>query len=140
MKLSGAPALALAAAAVVVAAVSIGLFIIGSPGEQRAIRLDERRVEDLRGISRSVDLYWTRQGSLPATFDEVAELLGAFDVPVDPETSMPYEYRILEGSSYQLCAGFSRESAGGGRRLTDPFWSHARGRQCFDMEAEEVER
>ena len=75
---------------VVVAVVGVALTIIGPPSEQRAARLDERRVADLRGIARAVDLYWTRSGRLPTGLEETSNELGSRVSRTDPETTMPY--------------------------------------------------
>jgi hypothetical protein len=140
MKVSGRGVVVGFAVVVVVAAVAIALLVIDGPGERRAVRLDARRVADLRQIARSVDLFWTRTGELPASLDQAREGQGGPDVPTDPETSEPYAFRAFDGSSYELCTEFNRESTLNQRRDADPFWSHAQGRQCFQLEAEEVDR
>ena len=60
--------------AAVAMSVVYGLTRVGSPSDERERRLDERRVEDLRGgIARAVDLHWTRRGSLPASLHELSD-------------------------------------------------------------------
>ena len=155
----------LAIGVVVVAAVS-GLIVLGPPSEQRARRLDDRRVEDLRGITRAVDLYWTRHGRLPASLDELSRESGVNIDSRDPGTTQLYDYRVLGEETYELCANFQRdlpespdasgervERVGGDILVTNPerlergsqrvskgFWAHGAGRQCFQPEVEEVLR
>ncbi len=122
----------------VTAAVIAGIYLLGSPLEERARRLDERRVEDLSGISQAIDVYWTRQSSLPASLDRLRPETGANVTIVDPVRGAPYEYRLLEGGKYELCASFEGESRETAGRLNAAFWTHRAGRQCFERVAESV--
>jgi hypothetical protein len=125
--------LAVAVALVAAAAVGAGLVMIGSPGEARLRRFDERRVADLRQISRSVALYWTVHEALPESLAQLADL-GGVTVPVgDPSTGAPYSYRVLDPARYELCAVFDRAVEELAPRSTDEFWSHSEGRQCFEL-------
>src|SRR5687768_9736947 len=99
----------------VTAAVLAGIYLLGSPSEERARRLDERRVQDLSGISQAIDVYWTRQSNLPASLEQLRSETGASITVVDPLTGAPYEYRLVDDGRYELCASFegeSRESEG----------------------------
>lgn len=125
-------------AVVVAAAIVAGIFVIGSPAGERARRLDERRVQDLSGISRAVDVYWTRRTSLPATLQELRAEAGADIAITDPATNAPYEFRTVEGQKYELCAVFEGESGASGREVEAGFWSHRSGRQCFQRDAAAV--
>ena len=71
MKLTSGSVMLGAWVAVVIAAVVAGVFVLGSPADERARRLDRRRVEDLQGIAAATDLYWTRHSRLPASLDEL---------------------------------------------------------------------
>ena len=132
----------LVALAVVVVAVAViaGLLMIGSPREARERSLDARRVEQLRVISNAVDLYWTRQGRLPASLEELERAQGMGESLVDPGTGRAHEYRVLGEKRYELCASFARSPAGDGRPLQGDFWAHGAGRQCFLLEPEDVRR
>ena len=156
---------------VVVVAVVSGLIVLGPPSEQRARRLDDRRVEDLHGITCAVDLYWTRHGRLPAFLDELSGESGVNISSHGPRTTQLYEYRVLGDKTYELCAHFQRdlpepspgvagrkghilleggleESRSSAREhvlderksMSKGFWSHGAGRQCFELEVEEVLR
>ena len=120
-----------AAVAVVVVAVGAGLYLSGSPGEQRLLRLDERRTQDLWSICAEIDGYWSRTGELPRALDDV--IVGGralSDVPVDPVTGESYEYEIAEGRGFILCADFAKASEETSR---PDFWRHEAGRRCFSF-------
>lgn len=122
-------------AVAVTAAVVAGIFVLGSPMEERARRLDERRMQDLAGIARTIDLYWTRRSSLPSSFEELRKETGATVSVTDPATNAVYEYRPLEQQTYELCATFDAESSELDRGVDAGFWSHRAGRQCFQRDA-----
>ena len=124
---------------VVTAAVVAGILLLGSPDEERARRLDQRRVQDLSGIARALDLYWTHNNSnLPASLEVLRGDTGANISITDPETDASYGFRLLDGDRYELCAAFAGESADSGRGVDEGFWSHRAGRQCFKRAAAEV--
>ena len=133
----------LAIGAVVVAVVG-GLIVLPPPSEERTRRLDERRVEDLRGITRAMDLYWTRQGRLPASMEDLSRESGVRVSARDPGTAQDYELRVLDAATYELCASFERTSADSGNPaglaqvVSEDFWSHGVGRRCFRLDAQEV--
>lgn len=124
--------------------VGVGLWVLGSPAEERRRRLDERRVEDLREIAAAVDAYWTRTGAQPESLEALAGWQGLQAPRTDPDTGEPYAYRPAGPNRYELCATFAREDPGPEPRrryeLGPSFWHHGAGRHCFDLEAERVER
>jgi hypothetical protein len=129
----------LAAAATVAATLSVaaGLWLIGSPAEQSARRIDDRRVDDLRGVTTAVNVYFERNKRLP---DDLSALVAGLDAPLasaDPATGEAYEYRTTGTDSYELCARFSQPSRNVQR---DAAWTHGAGRQCFTLKIEEEER
>jgi type II secretory pathway pseudopilin PulG len=125
---------------VVVLAVVTGLLLLGSPGEARIRRLDERRVADLRDITSAIDLYRSRHSRLPASMEELsAEATGRF-VPRDPTTRLPYEYHPLGPTTYDICARFERPTDEESEWFGDPPWNHGAGRQCFRRETRESKK
>ena len=124
----------------VVAAVIIGVILLDSPAQERLRRLDERRVADLREIADELDYYWTREGILPSSLEELSAEPGVFVELFDPETGQPYEYRVLSSSTYELCAQFARDTAEEQDRFYKDYWAHGPGRQCFELEAQDVNR
>jgi hypothetical protein len=129
------PRLLAAFIVLVVLSVGVGLYLVGPRSETRDRLMDERRVQDLTEISRRVDLFWTREGTLPASLAAL-ERQSAGSVPKDPGTNQPYDYRPLGAIAYELCAQFQRTSSDRGQE--PGFWSHQPGRQCFQPEAQRV--
>lgn len=128
-------------AAVVITVVVISVSLLDSPAQQRLVRLDERRVADLRELSYAVDAFWTRVGRLPESLDELAAQEGIVSELGDPETGEPYEYRPGSGSNYELCAIFDRETDVGERDFPYGYvWTHGVGRQCFQLRPQNVDR
>ena len=125
----------------VAAVVIVGVILLDSPAQERLRRLDERRVSDLREISYAVDAYWTREGMLPPSLEELSSEERIVRELADPETGADYEYRVLGDSSYELCAIFASEMDVRSRDV--PYghvWSHGAGRQCFQLTAQDVNR
>ena len=121
---------------VVVAAVAVGIGILGSPADERVRQLDQRRVEDLERIARAVDVFSSRRQQLPSVVEDLRET-GVL-VPNDPISGVPYEYRRLDDKTFELCAQFERPSSEPGRPAIEGFWSHGIGRQCFRHEVRNV--
>ena len=125
------------AAVAFVAVVATGLVMIGSPANERARRLDARRVNDLRGISDAAETYLQRHGHLPASVDDLSNEGGMIVHGRDPEGSA-YEYRVHGPRAYELCATFLRDSSD--RPTSGSFWSHGPGRRCFQLQVKEPTR
>ena len=123
----------------VAAAVIGGIILLGSPAKERLRQLDERRIDSLRTITNAVNLYWTRHKILPASMEELSKEAGIQIKALDPETGQPYEYKTLDEKHYELCARFSHDTAEDQGTPDKNFWSHGTGRQCFQMEAKEIE-
>ena len=117
-------------------AVIAGIFVLGAPSEERVFRLDDRRVRDLTAIAGSVDVYWMRYQRLPRALEDLRAELGAAVSLNDPASGAAYEYRVLDdGSAYEVCATFERDSSSVERPAFGDFWSHRAGRQCFRRSA-----
>lgn len=128
------PRLLLAAfAAAAVAAIVAGIVLIASPAEQRLLRLDMRRIEDLADLSRRIDSFRDEYERLPAALDELAKSPGVA-VPSDPVTGAPYEYEPVDDRRFRLCATFDAPTP----EEPPPYfgyggeWPHDRGRHCFE--------
>jgi hypothetical protein len=135
----GAAATALAAVTVV-----LGMVIVGSPFAERARKLDERRVWDLRSIERAITREClgpqeTRPDGppkqlvrpLPASLSALVEsAVESRPEIVDPETNVPYGYRITGTSSYELCGSFITERDDD----NDPGWNHPIGPHCWTFD------
>ena len=124
------------------AAVLAGIFLAGSPAEERSRRADEQRVADLQTISFAIQSYYADTGALPASLEEAARQPNTY-VPriTDAETEAPYGYEPGENGAYRLCATFTAPTPETTDRASVPpelsFWSHGAGDTCFDLEARE---
>ena len=105
-----------------------GLYLGGSPSEQRLLRLDERRVGDLRRLSRAVQRRWDKTTRLPQGLDELVDGQKLESVPLDPITDSRYAFEHESLNTYRLCADFSMPSV---NPKPNDFWAHEAGYQCF---------
>lgn len=121
-----------------VAVVTIAALItVGLPGTERGRRFDEQRVSDLRQIAAAVDLYYSKNGHLPTSLNdlvkpEVARLYYIRSI-VDPETSQPYDFLTKNKSEYQLCAKFNYSNIEKLSTQDKKVWEHSEGYKCFDL-------
>lgn len=121
---------ALAGSLAVIMVVLAGLYLGGSPSEQRLFRLDERRVDDLRRLARVIEAYWDKTQRLPQELEELVDGQRLGSMPLDPLSRTTYIFEPIALNAYRLCAEFSRSS-----RNPEPkdFWGHKAGYQCFDF-------
>jgi len=116
-----------------IAAVVVGLIVIGSPGEFRMRRFDERRETDLSSISGAVRTYRLTHESLP---QQLGDLQSAITHSLKDPVGRPYEYAIKDEFSYELCAEFDTTTDTlTATRFSSVFEKHGSGRQCFAQEA-----
>jgi len=94
---------------IVLAAIVWAFTVIGGPGSQRTLKLDQRRLDDLQSIQWSVINYWQQTETLPTDLATLATPLSSYIVPRDPEfqKGKEYEYRAIDATSFELCATFS---------------------------------
>ena len=122
---------AIVSSAVVIVAIAAGLYLGGSPGEQRMVRMDERRVQDLNQLANAVQIYWQQQDELPANLDLLLDGQRLRAMPVDPASGTAYRY-VPQGDRFELCASFDRSTLDSERMA---FWQHPAGEHCFAFEA-----
>ena len=116
-------------------AVVFGLYLNGTPAEQRLVRQDEQRRSDLSRLSAAIDIaYQIGNSSLPQTLEEVLVTRRLRGIPVDPVSGENYDYEIVAENQYRLCALFARPSEEYGIGLD--FWQHGAGRRCFTIALE----
>jgi len=134
---------AYAASAAVLAVVIASFFVMGTPGQQRAQRQDERRIQDLQMLQTEIVRFWQEKDRLPEIQDELKDdLAGLSALPTDPQTEALYEYEKKSDLTFALCAAFSRASESyPGRSVAYPYefggvfgsnWEHEAGRTCFE--------
>ena len=124
---------------VVIACIGYSIYLFGTPGEQRSIQFDRERVSDLTNISYNVDEFWELNGELPAGFEDMSGTKYSIHSINDPETGVPYEYRVVDGTAgeYELCAVFDTDTANRRERspqFSDDPWGHGVGHTCFPLE------
>ncbi|MGV3720992.1 MAG: DUF5671 domain-containing protein [Actinomycetota bacterium] len=120
-----------------VAAVLIASLVqAGSPVVARQRAADEQRVQALQSISSAIDAYYTTEGKLPTSLEQLRSQPDVYlQSIVDVSTRRPYEYRKLGAKSYELCATFDRdwkENAARRPRFGN-LWNHPAGRHCFRL-------
>jgi hypothetical protein len=112
--------------AVAVASIATGLALIDPPWVQRAKSMDDRRTYDLEMLESELRYYRDETGALPDSLEELGE--GLLDFRTDPESGIPYDYRVLGADSYEICAEFAYENPG----TAGMFARHDAGRHCFE--------
>jgi Domain of unknown function (DUF5671) len=116
---------------VVAAMLAWGFSYIGAPRSQRSMRADQRRVDDLHGLSLRINNAWSANGHvLPEHLDDLHEMALA-----DPVTHQAYEYHASDGSRYELCATFALSSGQDRQNRASDAWAHPAGRHCFALDA-----
>jgi hypothetical protein len=125
---------------VVLITIVLGFFVAGSPVEQRRVRLDAQRVENLSMIQNEAINYFSLKRELPANLETLNNSLSGFSVPADPETKLSYEYTMKSDLVFELCATFSTKSQEN-QGYSFPMyygstygqnWDHEAGRVCFE--------
>jgi hypothetical protein len=122
--------LAIVSSITVACAVLAGLYLSGSPTEQRLLRLDERRVSDLMQLSFAIRSYQEQSAKLPTELAVLVDGQRLRSVPKDPASSVTYTYEIMGANAYRLCAEFARASL---QTESEDFWAHPAGAHCFDL-------
>ena len=125
---------AIAVGVMVAGGLAAGFAITGSPGHQRAVQLDEGRIDDLRSLSARID---ERHGGpkgphgLPvrlASADRPSRGDGS-DGARDPVSGQPYGYTREDAGHYRLCATFANAVKAADQN--DGYWPHPAGRTCW---------
>jgi hypothetical protein len=144
----------------VVLAIFFSFKVMGSPMQQRLLRLDDKRVSDLQSLQWQVINYWQQKEKLPENLDALASPLSGYSLPTPPlfEKGEIYEYNMKSKLVFELCATFAlpmpqgwQEYGGGVRPM--PFgmgitkdvavsypagyginesWDHEAGYTCFE--------
>ncbi len=138
----------------------VSFGVIGTPKEQRAWRLDDRRVQDLQSIQWQVISFWQQKESLPENLSDLSNPISSYMIPFDPEfeKGLSYTYRKTGDMKFELCAIFSADMPkgwqeygggaipmfGGSRDIavssrpyygsSNESWDHGVGEKCFERE------
>lgn len=145
---------------IVVTGVVYSFTVIGSPAHQRALRFDQKRMEDLQNIQSQVITFWQQKEKLPETLEVMLDPLNNWQViPKDPEfqKGQNYEYKKTGDMEFELCATFSKPIPEGWQESGESYpmpmydkavtsemstrpgypgaqnqnWDHQEGRTCF---------
>ena len=131
--------LAIVASVVVAATLAAAFMVMRSPADERAVTLDQRRMQDLQRIGHAVEAWYQVHDALPPDLAAVAKQPGSTVPAADPASGSTYEYIPGATRDYQLCAAFAtdtaRTGASGGYADPDaPAWDHPVGHHCFARE------
>lgn len=133
-----------AATAVVAMSLLWGFVLAGSPGSARLERLDQRRIADLQGVVREIDIICLGDNRklpiderrllkpLPARLEDVVAQASHVKPSIqDPATGETYRYELLDVHRFRLCAAFDTA-----RDEEDQVaWNHPAGTACFERDA-----
>ena len=119
---------------VTVASIIGSFFIIDSPNTARMKKYDQQRVNDLSNLDSMINVYYAENKFLPADLTEAR-----FSQFKDPATSQSYSYRIIDETTYEVCADFDLAVDQDGARNSEPmyyygnknWYYHGKGNQCF---------
>ena len=136
MKIAAGGVLLIAAAIAVVAAIVAGIIVLGPPSEERARRLDAKRVSDLQQLTAAIEYYRQQKGRLPSSLDDLDSLPNFRVERRDPASGQPYGFRLTDTAAYEVCATFDRDSKEQGS-LGRQFFAHAPGTHCFPVKVRE---
>ncbi len=114
-------------------------FIIQSPVASRQAAFDQTRVNNLNEIKYAIDSYYGEYKQLPDTLEALKTNNNYLNI-VDPNSSEPYEYKVMGALEYQLCANFStsnKDSNNNRDYYEGGDWSHDAGYVCFSRQVPE---
>lgn len=136
-KVQSATLFALLCTIVAFAAVIVGWFFVGSPGEVRLTRFDATRAANLASISGAITNYRRTHESLPQTLDALEKSAPNVSLSFKDPVGKAYEYAARDSFAYELCATFDRatEMTPESAPSYSIFEKHGPGRQCFSLEA-----
>ncbi len=126
------------AAVGVIASFCVGMSQAGTPGMQRLIEADARRIQDLQETARGIHFWWQQHSRGGETAGMPVSLYGLPGAKTtDRQTGQPYQYRVKIGSTYELCADFETAPSESDASRSE-FWQHGKGQTCFTLNASEM--
>ncbi len=122
---------AIIATVIILGSIIWGFSVLGSPRTQRLYKYDEQKTNDLTNIQNEINNYYSQEGNLPATLDELNK--NYYSNHADPQSQKSYEYAPTSQNKYNICADFNKDSKQSGYGQTYPqgSWTHPAGRYCF---------
>jgi len=120
---------AVSVAVIILISIILGFGILGSPQNQRLLRLDNKKISELQDSEWQIINYWQMNGMIPESMPSL---------PID------IEYKKTSQMTFELCAQFNRENfveqdpraidigyPMKGKVMQNENWSHQVGQQCF---------
>ncbi len=99
------------------------ILVAINPVKQMQRARDASRRSSQMEIQSALERYWATYGEFPATLDQLIEEGELIQIPVDPTTSQPYEYQVLDdGQNYRLC--YQDENQQSQCKESDPFFQY----------------
>src|SRR5262245_36428625 len=86
--------------ALIMAAIIVGLFVVGGPGQARAQRLDDVRLDTMRDLAEAAQCAYTFTGGIPGGIEEMRADLRDRRTPA-PACDNVSAPREVEGIAYQ---------------------------------------
>lgn len=135
---------------IVLIAIIAGFFIAGTPQQQRQVRLDAERVNDLQRTQYYLVEYWQKKGTLPESLEDLKDDINNISPPKDPETNTAYVYEKTGDTTFKLCATFGAETPKTSEHasMAKPYypdgtfinenWMHKKGYICFERHIDPV--
>lgn len=121
-----------------------GFLLMGSPSFARKLVADRVRIGDLKEWKRGVVNYFEQKRKLPESLLEIDEENFSRRRFEDPTSKTPYEYRVVDQFTFELCATFqlSSEDAERDKWPNGPSgtsdaakeWRYKPGHHCFRFE------
>lgn len=138
---------AVAGAAFTITIIILGFVIVGTPGYQRKVKIDEQIVNNLENLQTQIFYYWKRINALPENLEVLNKETG-YNQYHHPITKKAFIYEKADASNFRLCADFSTstisENPNAPREPVSLYyddkmaiygnWDHLAGYQCFDRE------
>jgi type II secretory pathway pseudopilin PulG len=123
--------------ALVVIAFIISMFIVESPAQTRARRIDDQVINNFYAIENNVINYFNKYQKLPSGLEAIKSEVGfSEEIYKDPVTSEDYKYEIIATSSFKLCANFRTSNVDKTVqefRYIDDSKRHDTGFQCLNF-------
>jgi len=112
----------------------LGFRFLGSPGSQRKVQSDLRRVRLLSALAEQVNYKWNSSGkALPGNLDSFPN-----SMKQDPVSGKTFLYKPKPDNKYELCANFAtdnRDEQNTGVNDPNARWLHPKGDFCFEFDA-----
>jgi type II secretory pathway pseudopilin PulG len=126
--------LAILAGIIAIAAVVASIWL-NPPSEIRARKLDQVRMSGLQFTKNAIEWYYRDHHALPTGLNvlDTEHMRPNYTSWHDPETQLPFEYEIVNETSYKLCVVFSRRSDNEDNSYNQTFGKHSAGRDCFQQ-------